>query len=255
MASFNYMTIRKCRWIIRSVFGLTILNGLIPEDTGLVMMIALYSHGYSFDEFNILLVSKLRLTWGQVKLKNLTLKMKFSQQGHASTDSSAKGCDGFWAFIWRTASRTMVNHWGVAQRSAVSVSAIRFYEEKDLIWSTRTQGISDATHGRCWGALRLLKLHSRSGLAYNKFMMHLLYCQGIKLRVNQIGKLCHSTGKCSDQQIMNLLKLRQQLDQCIGCGCLSLDQCPLRNPDDQLGKESAGAHFQEVLMNLLKAPD
>ena len=54
-----------------------------------------------------------------------------------------------------------------------------------------------------------------------------------------------------DQQIMMLLQLGQQLDQCIGCGCLSLQQCPLRNPDDQLGQESAGAHFQEVLMNLL----
>ena len=56
-----------------------------------------------------------------------------------------------------------------------------------------------------------------------------------------------------EQQIMNLLKLRQQLDKCIGCGCLSLQQCPLRNPEDQLGQESAGAHFQDVLMTLLNS--
>lgn len=50
-----------------------------------------------------------------------------------------------------------------------------------------------------------------------------------------------------DQQIMMLLQLRQQLDQCIGCGCLSLEQCPLRNPDDCLTEEAMGAHFQKIL--------
>lgn len=50
-----------------------------------------------------------------------------------------------------------------------------------------------------------------------------------------------------DQQIMMLLQLRQQLDQCIGCGCLSLEQCPLRNPDDGLAEEAMGAHFQKIL--------
>ena len=57
-----------------------------------------------------------------------------------------------------------------------------------------------------------------------------------------------------DQHIIHLLQMRQQLDQCIGCGCLSLTQCPLRNPDDQLGRDSAGAHFQQVLMSLKDLP-
>ena len=50
-----------------------------------------------------------------------------------------------------------------------------------------------------------------------------------------------------DQQIMMLLQLGQQLDQCIGCGCLSLEQYLLRNPEDCLGEEAMGAHFQEIL--------
>jgi MerR family redox-sensitive transcriptional activator SoxR len=42
------------------------------------------------------------------------------------------------------------------------------------------------------------------------------------------------------------MRLRDQLDGCIGCGCLSLDQCPLRNPQDKLGKtEGAGATILE----------
>lgn len=53
-----------------------------------------------------------------------------------------------------------------------------------------------------------------------------------------------------DQQIMMLLQLRQQLDQCIGCGCLSLEQCPLRNLTIVLLKKQWGI-FQKifVLMN------
>ena len=50
-----------------------------------------------------------------------------------------------------------------------------------------------------------------------------------------------------DQQIMMLLQLGQQLHQCIGCGCLSLEQYLLQNPEDCLGEEAMGAHFQEIL--------
>ncbi len=46
-----------------------------------------------------------------------------------------------------------------------------------------------------------------------------------------------------DERIATLTRLRDQLDGCIGCGCLSLRACPLRNPDDALGAEGAGPHF------------
>jgi MerR family redox-sensitive transcriptional activator SoxR len=49
-----------------------------------------------------------------------------------------------------------------------------------------------------------------------------------------------------------LLQLGQQLDQCIGCGCLSLEQYLLRNPEDCLGEEAMGAHFQEILFLMIK---
>ncbi|WP_425497453.1 transcriptional regulator [Paraburkholderia fynbosensis] len=43
------------------------------------------------------------------------------------------------------------------------------------------------------------------------------------------------------QRIDALLRLQTNLESCIGCGCLSLDECPLRNPEDNLGKGSSGA--------------
>jgi MerR family redox-sensitive transcriptional activator SoxR len=43
-----------------------------------------------------------------------------------------------------------------------------------------------------------------------------------------------------DDRITRLLQLRDQIASCIGCGCLSLEECPLRNPDDVMGEEGAG---------------
>lgn len=43
------------------------------------------------------------------------------------------------------------------------------------------------------------------------------------------------------ERIHSLSQLRDQLDGCIGCGCLSMDDCPLRNPADRLGQQGRGA--------------
>ena len=48
-----------------------------------------------------------------------------------------------------------------------------------------------------------------------------------------------------DARIARLTRLRNRLDGCIGCGCLSLDICPLRNPDDRLAQEGTGARLLE----------
>jgi redox-sensitive transcriptional activator SoxR len=49
-----------------------------------------------------------------------------------------------------------------------------------------------------------------------------------------------------DQRITELIQLRDQLSRCIGCGCLSLDGCPLRNPGDQLSAQGAGPHLMSL---------
>ena len=46
-----------------------------------------------------------------------------------------------------------------------------------------------------------------------------------------------------DERIAGLIRLRDRLNGCIGCGCLSVDACPLRNPDDRLAECGAGAHY------------
>ena len=139
----------------------------------------------------------------------------------------------------------------LAKRSGVSVATIRFYEEKDLIWSTRTAGNQRRYQRAMLRRIAIVKAAQQVGISLKQ----------IKETLNTLPKQQVATKKDwqimsqqwqeqLDQQIMMLLQLRQQLDQCIGCGCLSLEQCPLRNPDDCLAEKAMGAHFQEILFLL-----
>lgn len=136
----------------------------------------------------------------------------------------------------------------LAKRSGVSVPAIRFYEEKELIWGIRTTGNQHRYQRAMLRRIAIIKTAQQVGISL----------QQIKQTFETLPKHRSATKKDwqimsqqwqeqLDQQIMMLLQLRQQLDQCIGCGCLSLEQCPLRNPDDCLAEEAMGAHFQKIL--------
>jgi MerR family transcriptional regulator, redox-sensitive transcriptional activator SoxR len=48
-----------------------------------------------------------------------------------------------------------------------------------------------------------------------------------------------------EERIRRLTQLRDRFDDCIGCGCLSLKVCPLRNRDDRLAREGAGPRLLE----------
>ncbi|WP_353141825.1 redox-sensitive transcriptional activator SoxR [Acinetobacter pragensis] len=139
----------------------------------------------------------------------------------------------------------------LAARSGVSVSALRFYEEKELIWSTRTSGNQRRYPRSMLRRVAIIKIAQQVGISlqqvHDAFEMLPKHKAAAK---SDWQKMSQRWQQQLDQQIIHLLQLRLQLDQCIGCGCLSLKQCPLRNPDDQLGQDSAGAHFQQVLMNL-----
>ncbi|RKG37641.1 redox-sensitive transcriptional activator SoxR [Acinetobacter rongchengensis] len=152
-----------------------------------------------------------------------------------------------------------LHHWltigELAQRSDVSVPAIRFYEEKELIWSTRTQGNQRRYQRAMLRRVAIIKIAQQVGISLQQVKDAFQVLPKHQVASKADWQNMSQTWQAQlDQQIINLLKLRQQLDKCIGCGCLSLQQCPLRNPDDQMGQESAGAHFQDVLMNLLNSP-
>lgn len=142
----------------------------------------------------------------------------------------------------------------LAERSGVSVPTIRFYEEKQLIWSTRTQGNQRRYLRAMLRRIAIIKVAQQVGISLQQVneAFSVLPKQQIASKKDW-AKMSKVWQAQLDQQIISLLQLRNQLDKCIGCGCLSLKECPLRNPDDQFAQESAGAHFQDVLMDLLKS--
>ncbi|HFD2068678.1 redox-sensitive transcriptional activator SoxR [Serratia marcescens] len=134
----------------------------------------------------------------------------------------------------------------VAKRSGVAVSALHFYESKGLIQATRNAGNQRRYPSVVLRYIAVIKIAQRAGIpleeiraALNRFPI------GSKLTSEQWGVLSSAWRKTLDERIQRLTVLRDHLDSCIGCGCLSLTDCPLRNPNDILGQQGAGAHIFE----------
>ena len=132
----------------------------------------------------------------------------------------------------------------VAARSGVAVSALHFYEERGLISSVR-----DAGNRRRYprGVLRrvaVIKAAQRTGVPLAEIRAALdALPAGRPLTAADWQRLSANWRAALDARITQLTALRDQLDACIGCGCLSLATCPLRNPGDVLAAEGPGARL------------
>jgi MerR family redox-sensitive transcriptional activator SoxR len=132
----------------------------------------------------------------------------------------------------------------VARRSGVAASALRFYEERGLIKSER-EGSGHRRYPRA--ALRriaFIVFAQRMGLTLEEVRTELA-----KLPENRVpessdwAKLSGSWTRRIDERIAELERLRAGLTQCIGCGCLSLEQCQFANPGDRAGRLGAGPRY------------
>lgn len=135
----------------------------------------------------------------------------------------------------------------VARRSGVAVSAIHFYETKGLLYSWRN-GANQRRYPR--EALRrvsLIKVAQRLGipLAAIKAALDALP-RGRTPTEADWRRLSARWHDDLESRITQLTHLRDQLEGCIGCGCLSLQTCPLRNPHDKLAKKGPGPHLIPV---------
>lgn len=135
----------------------------------------------------------------------------------------------------------------LAKRSEVSVSTIRFYEEKQLIWSIRTNGNQRRYVRSMLRRIAIIKVAQLVGISLEEVKQAFSVLPDRKMASKQDWEKMSNLWKNQlEEKIQTLLQIRQQLDWCIGCGCLSLDQCPLRNPDDYYASQSNGAHFQKI---------
>lgn len=132
----------------------------------------------------------------------------------------------------------------LAERTGLSISAIRFYETKGLVKPMRNNG----------GQRRFLRSDIRR-------LSFVLIAQQLGLPLGDIAsvletlpsertptqsdwtKISKSIRSELDDRIQKLTRMRDNLDGCIGCGCLSLKKCALYNPDDKASARGTGPQY------------
>jgi MerR family redox-sensitive transcriptional activator SoxR len=129
----------------------------------------------------------------------------------------------------------------LAARTGVAVSAIRFYEEKGLLQALRTGGNQRRFLRSDIRRVSFILIAQRLGLALAEIEAQLVQLpQGRAPTLSDWQAISRRMRFEIDRRIMLLTRTRNQLDQCIGCGCLSLQKCQLYNKDDRMGAKGAG---------------
>lgn len=135
----------------------------------------------------------------------------------------------------------------VARRSGVSVATLHFYEQKGLIHSARNAGNQRRYPRYILRLVSVIKVAQRVGISLAEIKQALDQLpQGSMADQEDWECLSLQWQAQLDEKINWLLLLRDQMTSCIGCGCLSLNECPLRNPDDELSLQGAGPQLTEV---------
>jgi MerR family transcriptional regulator, redox-sensitive transcriptional activator SoxR len=129
----------------------------------------------------------------------------------------------------------------VAERSGVAVSTLHFYESKGLIQSTRNAGNQRRFARSELRRIAVIKVAQRAGIPLGEIHAALSTLPTDRtISAKDWARLSKRWKSELEDRIARLAALRDQLGDCIGCGCLSLDSCPLRNPMDVLGLEGPG---------------
>lgn len=129
----------------------------------------------------------------------------------------------------------------VARRSGVAVSTLHFYETKGLIRSERSVGNQRRYARAVLRRVSFIRVAQRVGISLADIAAALgeLPPASAPSR-GDWERLSAAWRNELDERLAQLKKLRDTLDDCIGCGCLSIDRCRLRNPGDKLGEAGAG---------------
>jgi MerR family transcriptional regulator, redox-sensitive transcriptional activator SoxR len=134
----------------------------------------------------------------------------------------------------------------LAERSGVATSALRFYESQQLILSTRTSGNQRRYERATLRRVAFIRSAQRVGLSLEEITAALHTLPGGRTPTKaDWTRLSRQWRGRINEQIERLERLRDRLDSCIGCGCLSLQRCSLQNPDDMVSSRGPGAAYLE----------
>lgn len=132
----------------------------------------------------------------------------------------------------------------LANRVGVSVSAIRFYEEKGLVMSTRNAGGQRRFLRSTVRRLSFVLITQKLGFTIQEIASHLsILPKGRNPTQNDWEKIGREIKRTLDARIKEMTLMRDRLDGCIGCGCLSLKKCKLYNPDDAASEKGSGPRY------------
>jgi MerR family transcriptional regulator, redox-sensitive transcriptional activator SoxR len=135
----------------------------------------------------------------------------------------------------------------VARRSGVAVSTLHFYEAQGLIHSWRNRGNQRRYAREVLRRVAVIKVAQRTGIPLAEIREALATLPESRTPdAADWARLSKRWRADLDDRITRLIRLRDQLDGCIGCGCLSLGVCPLRNPWDRLGAEGPGPRLLDA---------
>ena len=132
----------------------------------------------------------------------------------------------------------------VAARSGVAVSAVHFYERKGLIEGWRSGG-NQRRYGRSvLRRIAIIKVAQQLGIPLAEIAHRFAALPpGRNAGRADWTRIAEGWRADLDRRIAQLTRLRDSLEGCIGCGCLSMESCPLRNPGDEAGAHGPGARY------------
>lgn len=132
----------------------------------------------------------------------------------------------------------------VARRSGVAISAIHFYETKGLVTSWRNAANQRRYPREALRRVSIVKVAQRLGIPLSSIKAALDSLPKGRTPTDQDWRKLSARWHAElDARITTLSRLRDQLTGCIGCGCLSMHSCPLRNPGDEVAAQGPGPQF------------
>lgn len=132
----------------------------------------------------------------------------------------------------------------LAQRTGLAVSAVRYYEGQGLIAAWRNAGGHRRFSRADIRRVSFIRIAQQMGVSLSEIrsLLDALPDQRTPTR-DDWRRLSERFRGHLDAQIAQLERTRDKLDDCIGCGCLSLAKCHLYNPDDQAARHGAGPRY------------
>ncbi len=132
----------------------------------------------------------------------------------------------------------------LARRTGLAVSAIRFYEERGLIRASRTAGNQRRFLRSDIRRLSIILIAQRLGLGLVEIEAVLATLpEGRSPSFSDWQQVSRNMRGQIDLRIQMLSRARSKLEDCIGCGCMSLQKCQLYNKDDRAGTGGPGPRF------------